>query len=279
MLSELKSKIRTWNRARRSRHRARKAETCSDRRARLAVMCIVKNESMNIDEWFEHYFWQGADHIFVIDNGSTDDTVEKVQVWARAHPVTLVRRDEPHRQREHYRHVFRTENLAQRFRWLLIADADEFWFPTRAGKLTDVLDELDQFDVIYCNWTTFGSAGHDAHPASLRAALTRRSAEPEPHEFSKWVAKTNALGGGRHIGIHRVVGACSSKTITESAALQLNHYVIQSREFWREVKMQRGDVFDRTHAQLRDLKKFDEIDALCTVEDRRLADLVKRDAR
>lgn len=92
-------------------------------------MCIVKNENLNIDEWIDHYFWQGADHLFIIDNGSTDDTFERVQQRAKGHDkITVVKRAQRHKQDAHYQDVFLKFQMRKRFRWLLVADADEFWF-------------------------------------------------------------------------------------------------------------------------------------------------------
>ena len=39
----------------------------------FVVIAIFKNEATNIAEWVSHYIWQGASHLYLIDNGSTDD--------------------------------------------------------------------------------------------------------------------------------------------------------------------------------------------------------------
>lgn len=40
----------------------------------VGLLAIIKNEGMVIQEWIEHYIWQGVSHFYIIDNGSTDNT-------------------------------------------------------------------------------------------------------------------------------------------------------------------------------------------------------------
>lgn len=238
-------------------------------------MTIVKNEALNMREWLDHYFWQGAAHIFVIDNGSTDATVQIVENHPNRVDITLFRLDRPYRQTEHYRHVFKTSKIKKRFRWLIISDADEFWFAKLGQGLPGALAELDDFDLVYCNWTIFGTSGHNAHPASLRSEL--KSCQPAlgPHQFSKWAVKTDAIRRLSSIGIHKISGCRSSHTISDNERLQINHYFTQSMRYWTEVKMRRGDAFDPANDTARNMRMFDEIEAGCTVQDHLLAGLVR----
>jgi len=47
----------------------------------VSVIAIFKNETMNLKMWLEHYLWQGVDHFFLIDNGSTDDPHKILQPY------------------------------------------------------------------------------------------------------------------------------------------------------------------------------------------------------
>lgn len=44
----------------------------------------------SITEWLEHYLSQGVGHFFLIDNGSTDDSCEKLVPYMEEGLVTLV---------------------------------------------------------------------------------------------------------------------------------------------------------------------------------------------
>lgn len=269
------ARIRSWNKARLRRHRAHSKAVTQDDRALFCVMTIVKNEELNIREWIDHHFWQGAAHIFVIDNGSEDSTVELVETHRRKSDITIFRLPRPYRQAEHYRHVYKTAGIRSRFRWLIIADADEFWFDKSGKGLPDALQSLDAFDLVYCNWTIFGSSGHQAHPASLRKELTACQPALGPHQLTKWAVKTDAIEKPSAIGIHKVSSCRSTHTISDNERLQINHYFTQSIQYWKEVKMRRGDVFDPANDTARNMRMFEEIEAGCTERDDSLSLMVQ----
>jgi Glycosyltransferase family 92 len=268
-------RLRSWNKARLRRHRARSKSAAQDHRDVLCILTIVKNESLNIREWLDHYFWQGASHVFVIDNGCTDSTIQLVETHSRRRDITVYRLPRQHRQVEHYRHVYKAARIASRFRWLIIADADEFWFAKSGNGLPEALLELDDCDLVYCNWTNFGTSGHSVHPVSLRRELTQCQPALGSHNFTKWAVKTEAIADETAIRVHKVSGCRSTHTISDNERLQINHYVTQSLHYWKEVKMRRGDVFDPVNDAARNMRMFDEMEADCTVRDDRLSTLVQ----
>jgi Glycosyltransferase family 92 len=268
------SRIRSWNKIRLKRHRAARAASKVDKRETLCVMTIVKNEALNITEWADHYSWQGASHLFVIDNGCTDATIKLLESHPRANDISISLLPRPHRQAEHYREVFKAARIRDRFKWLLIADADEFWFDRAGSGLPDALKMLDGFDLIYCNWTNYGTSASKSHPQSLRKELLRCMPALGPHEFTKWIVKTSTIRRASAIGIHKVSDCRSTHTVSDNERLQINHYVIQSLHYWTQVKMKRGDVFDPANDTVRSMKMFDDLDAACTNVDCTLAKLV-----
>jgi len=121
-----------------------------DRRADIAVLSIMKNEEWNLIEWLDHYFWQGADHIFIIDNGSNDKSPQLIKSNDRFDDITLVSLPEPHKQCAHYWTVFKKYGIKKRFRWLAVADGDEFWYARKDPNLQEAIARFDEkFDVIY----------------------------------------------------------------------------------------------------------------------------------
>lgn len=99
MLSELYSNkikpahfaIREWNARRKSvRKHKRKLRNRKAYDYRLCVLGIFKNEAFNIREWVEHYEWQGADKIFLIDNGSTDNSMELLSDYVQRGLVEVI---------------------------------------------------------------------------------------------------------------------------------------------------------------------------------------------
>jgi hypothetical protein len=267
--------------ANRIRRRARgRAGIAGVRRAttarpfRLGVLAIMKNEAHLIDEWLQHYLSFGADRIYLIDNGGTDDTLAKVEPWLQDGRVALMQLTEPHKQREHYWTAFQHFKIAEQCDWRAIADIDEFLFCKSGESLADYLDRQTGFDAIYTNWTNFGSSGLDVQPESVRSSLVQCNLSLD--RFAKFIFRTWVPGQMDDIEVHCIRNVPLRRTRIANRDLQMNHYVTQSRSYWFAVKMKRGDVFyqgqDLNHLAAR----FDLINAACTDTCTRLRDLVAR---
>lgn len=271
---EFLSRLEKWANVQRRKIRAYKQGKLPDGRGTLCVLAIMKNESLNIDEWIEHYIWQGADHIYIIDNGSTDDMPSKIEASKHNERITLIRLPGKHQQEAHYRFVVKRFQIQKKFKWLLIVDSDEFCFAKKAATLPEALRRLDWFDVIYMQWTNFGCKDQPDHPTSLRTGLLHRHEDLGSHVYTKWFAKTE-FATGKSISIHKIRGARSARTITANDEFQLNHYWTQSLEFWTGVKMTRGDVALPEAEHARSLQQFEDFNAQATVQDTLLADKLR----
>ncbi|MFT6451875.1 MAG: glycosyltransferase involved in cell wall biosynthesis [Halocynthiibacter sp.] len=242
---------------------------------KLGLVAIMKNEGMNIEEWLSHYEWLGVDQIYLIDNGSTDDSVARAQPWIDKGFVRLVIRPKRYKQVRHYRYICKHFDIWSQVEWLMVADLDEFWFCKDGARLPDALDEYDNFDVIYANWTMFGSSGLVVHPNGIRENFAHRSAELFGHNETKWIARCSAAPHARMFGIHKVFGGESARTISDNRRFQLNHYPIQSEEYFRKVKMERGSPTTPSQNRFRDMAYFERYDAPCTEVETLLADRVR----
>lgn len=270
------TKFRKWNRTRQKNRRTERNLRAPVKLHSLGVLAIMKDETLNIEEWVSHYEWQGVDAIYLIDNGSTDDTLAKVQPWIKSGLVKVISLPQPYSQISHYWTAFRKFKIQQDCEWLLIADLDEFWFCKSGGLLRDEMEQFPYVDVIYANWTIFGSNGHSDHPNSLRSNLLMRQPGLDDHRFQKWICRTSKIQSKSNLMVHAIKGICSSRTISANHIFQLNHYMTQSLHFWKTIKMQRGDVIDPLFNTNRSLNKFSEINNNCTVKDTQLAKLVQQ---
>jgi glycosyltransferase involved in cell wall biosynthesis len=110
------------------------------------VLCVVKNGQSLIRAFIEHYLKSGFKHIFFLDNGSTDETINII----KTHPkTTLISSDKPFR--SHY--VIFKNYLIKKFgqhRWCVIADVDEFLYFPIEKSLTDIINYLNkhQYDAV-----------------------------------------------------------------------------------------------------------------------------------
>jgi hypothetical protein len=276
MLERLRKSVRIWNR---NRLAARQETRRGQRRQphRLGLLAIMKNEALNLAEWLEHYRWQGVDKIYLIDNGSTDGSVELLRPWMESGLVELIVLTEKYAQEKHYRTAFGHFRIRDQVEWLMMADVDEFWYARHAGSsIAQALDPFEKYDLIYANWAVYGSDGWVEHPPSLRGCLTRRQPELASHDVTKWICRTDALEEPGQLKVHKVIGVCSSRTVSDNQTFQLNHYVTQSEFYFRTVKMTRGDVNNSLNVDVRTLEYFKQYDAPATFLDRGLADLLER---
>ncbi len=266
--------LRAWNRNRleeRSRTRVREEEADT-----LCVLGIFKNEELALDEWIQHYIWLGADKIILIDNGSTDGSADRIKAWRNDDRVSCIRLDQPHRQTEHYWTAIKHFEVRQKWKWLLIADLDEFWFVKNGQPLKNKLAEYETLDVVYCNWSVFGCPNEGDHPKSLRKELCFKQADLGGHRHRKYLVRAKKLTKSSMIEIHTIKGLDSARTVSDNATMQINHYYTQSQIFWKKVKMTRGDAFDPMMDRFRVMEVFKDVNSRCTVEDTVLADLIRK---
>ena len=89
-------------------------------------LSVVRNAADHIDAFVQHHLRLGLRHLVILDNGSTDDTVERAGRYDR---VTVLRTALPYRRYE----VVLKRYLVRRFAsggWYLFVDADErFEYP------------------------------------------------------------------------------------------------------------------------------------------------------
>src|SRR5215472_10148639 len=90
-------------------------------RDELLVLCVVRNGALHVKSFLEHHLALGAAHVVLLDNGSTDATIDLARAYDR---VTILRTTCPYRTYE----TILKRYLVDRFskdRWNLFADIDE----------------------------------------------------------------------------------------------------------------------------------------------------------
>jgi len=221
----------------------------------LSVMAIFKNESLNLKIWINHYIWQGVDHFFLIDNDSSDNPKSILEPYINSRKVTYFFRPAPHQQLDHYRSVYKFANIPSKTKWLIIADLDEFFYGLK-NKISRIVPLFQNVRVLYCNWIMFGSDGLINHPADIRTAITKR--DQGFHTNTKYIFKTKYILAHQLFIHHIDVGSKKYLTQTINHLIHLNHYPIQSWEFFEKVKMTRGDVNTKSSDTIRNKKYFVE---------------------
>ena len=235
----------------------------------FGVMAIFKNEAMGIREWIEHYKWQGADKILLLDNNSTDDWRDKITGFE--HFVTVLAAPNDHYQSGNYRDIGIPWLKENGIDIVVTLDIDEFMFGADGRLLKeyiiDVFSSANRPSQFTCKWTMFGSSGHITQPSDIRTSFTWKKSDLV--NLTKPVTWVNDIRDIQNPHGFEVTG----ETQECPSGIQLNHYAIQSREYFEKIKMTRGDVVNSVN--LRDWHYFTSYDYR-EEEDVKLKDLLER---
>jgi len=194
---------------------------------KVAVMAIFKNEAIGIREWVDHYIWQGVDKILLLDNNSTDNYKEKL--IGLESTVKVLPAEKNHAQGEHYNTIGKNWLINNNIDVVIVVDLDEFLY-VKNGKtlkeyLTDTFSVKDRPSQILVRWTMFGSSNLETQPESIRKSFTWKQKElDENTKGIIYMKNLNKFG----IHSHDIYG----ETILDDDNLQINHYPIQSKEFF-----------------------------------------------
>ena len=248
----------------------------------LSILAIFKNETMNLKIWLDHYLWQGVEHFYLIDNDSNDNPISILQEYIDKGVVTYYFKPEKYQQVQHYRNVFDNERLKEKTKWLCICDLDEFFFGTE-NKLVDAIYEFDGYDVVYTNSFFYGCDNLIEHPLDIRISNIHRS--DDMLNGIKYFFKPKCINDSSEIWIHWLVHSGSdslqkkilSTETFDNSKIRLNHYIVQSLEYWQNIKMKRGDVSVPQNEYIRTMKVFDDYIKNAIIRDDTLKLIIEND--
>jgi hypothetical protein len=241
----------------------------------FSVGAMFRNESHCIKEWIEHYLNQGADHFYLVNDNSTDDTVNIIQPYIDRGQITLYNTSDPGphilgHQRNTYNKYLLPHVNNKDTRWLLVCDLDEFmWSPafkTVKDFLTQYVHSLAQVQVVP---TLFGSNNLEKQPKSLVQGFTKRSKDV-PTKCGTYKYFVNSYFRFSSLNVHHATAEDPKYNgpeyfmIIDSQYIRLNHYICQSKEFWINVKCTRGDADGYLQ---RDMKLFEHYNSQANQED------------
>jgi hypothetical protein len=239
----------------------------------LAVGAMFKNEEHILREWLDHYIFHGVEHFYLINDRSTDSSVEILKPYMDKGLVSLFECTLPQIPgRQHTAYNTYIYPRMKETQWLLMIDLDEFVWSEMSINLRDVLAKCSHLAQVQVHDHIFGSNGHIKQPPSVVQGFTKRTAVD--HD-SKGVLKyfVNTSFEFKSLNIHNATHQDQTEADTIFRLLgpphfRLNHYCCQSKEFWNRVKCKRGDADEYRVRKADDFTRLDVND----LEDYGLAD-------
>ena len=234
---------------------------------KLVVASIFKNESHILEEWLDHYITRGVEHFYLVNDFSTDDYLSVLKKEKYDHLVTLYDNDIVHnmvgRQVEICNKYFKSK--MKLCTWMAIIDLDEFLYSPTQMNLPNVLKKYSKYSQITVDWLNFGSNGHIIQPDNVVKSFTKRAVFDKKqtyYSFKSIILSKKFKNFNVHM--HGVDGNGIHLHFDENKLpdLIINHYSIQSQEFFVNVKGKRGDVNNwfNNNGLLRNLEYFQRYD-------------------
>ena len=217
-----------------------------------------------------------VDHIFLIDNGSTDDYLKEIEAFIAIGKVTLLIDPTPYDQDAIY-----SRQLTMYLpivKWLAILDLDEFLY-ARNGTITSYLGSLGaDVGAVRLGWKQYGSSGLKTQPESIIHSFLQRGPFRNDDVNIKSIFRGRAV---THLQMHatgiahqyqdvmpyqppKSRGSEEGEDALRQHQLHLNHYQLQSREWFMKVKSTRGSATTPKENALRDENYFDVSDRAYT---------------
>jgi hypothetical protein len=230
----------------------------------FSVGCLFKNEEHAIVEWIEHYLYHGAEHFYLINDDSTDNSVNLIQKYIDDGIVSLFNGNNwgkyLGRQRDLYNHFILPR--INETKWLLICDMDEFLYSPTNIDLKEVLCFCKNLSQIQINHTFFSSSGHIEQPKCLVKYFTYKHCDNTNGISYKYIVNSDYKFSS--LNIHHATYVDENDKINKFLILNdyfiLNHYRIQSLNFWKNVKCTRGDADNYIERTLQEFYEQDKND-------------------
>lgn len=132
---------------------------------KYAAACVhVKNEQEIIREWMAFHRSVGFEHLFIIDNGSSDQTPEIIRHFRDPQSITYL--FQPSGNPTDFATIL-IKNYGKDFRWMAFIDADEFLYPVDGGDIRKTLSQYEDKAGVGVYWNIYGSNGYEEKPEGL----------------------------------------------------------------------------------------------------------------
>lgn len=256
-----------------------------EKKYRVAVGAIFKNEAPYLKEWIEFNHVAGVEHFYLYNNNSEDDYESVLRPYIDNGLVTLVQWPHNQAQMQCYHDIM--EKYASETKWLGFIDIDEFIVPKSTDNIYDFLRPFETCrGAVKLNWRMYGTSGLEQRDLEGLVVEDFTVCWPKYYDVGKCFYNT-AFGfdktSRRNASLHHnfwaslngkdyppvnvfdhVCTGTYNKLDSEDLPAQLNHYFTKSHHEY-VMKRSKGDVFFKVNPHDEEYFYFHEM--LCTDTD------------
>ncbi len=225
----------------------------------LAVATMFQNEARFLKEWIEFYRIIGVEHFYLYNHNSTDNFMEVLQPYIDEGIVELKTITEVPKDRFHWSKI-QTSGYSDAINkskdnteWLLVIDSDEFLFPVKGYKLSEALEQYDEYAAIGVNWDYYGTSSINLKSGDLLIDKMRKRAK-RSSSFTKAIVKPRYVKEiyNPHFAVLKpgymqvredkkyFYGRYTTKL--NYNILKINHYWSRDLKFFNEKKLKREHI-------------------------------------
>ena len=221
------------------------------------VCAVFKNEAHILEEWIRHYLIRGCDHIYLVNDNSTDDFITVIGKFSN---VTVYNNIVIGDKKAIYNEYFK--QCLPLAKWVAFLDLSDFLYNADSKFLPDVFSKYSKFGQIIVPYYIFGSSGHYVQPTGA------------VHNFLK---RGSSHGGRRCI----MKGQRSLQKLTldldakghdsvriNNDDLLINNYCVQSLQWFLTVKAIRHSWDDITIQYFKERDQNTHIDNRLSLQTR-----------
>lgn len=218
----------------------------------LTIGAIFKNEAPYLDEWINHYLCRGVEHFYLINDQSTDNSIEILKKYTNNVTIFNVEEKLSFYGRQNYLYNKYFTSLKQKINWMLICDIDEYIWSPKRKDLKETLEELNKenIKVFRIPMVLFGSNNYIQQPDSIVKNFTKRVKVDE--FYFNWIHKyysyktifqiNEILEFDIHTPPSKTHSFYEDDLDLNNHYFRYNHYRLQSKEKWEKEIISKSDV-------------------------------------
>jgi hypothetical protein len=235
-----------------------------EKKFRVSVCAIFKNESLYLREWIEFHKIVGVEHFYLYNNNSTDDFMSVLAPYIADGTVTLTEWKFNQAQMECYWDAI--EKFSAETKWLGFIDLDEFVVPKSTDTIYEFLQKFEKkCGSVLINWRVFGSSGKISRSENSLVTEdfvlgwrsfhvckcflnTAYGFNPKlEHSADMHFLWTNLKGINvppmDAFGKMHLLSPKTIETKSKNLPIQINHYFTKSFDEYCAIKSARGDAY------------------------------------